>query len=69
MKNLNAIWKFLDGKKTAIGGALMVVGNILGKFAETAVLGGIVSEVGMYLTGAGLAHKTTKVVVKKGQQS
>jgi len=60
MEKVNEIWEFLSGKKTAIGGALLIAGNILRKFPQTFVVGEIVSEVGMYLTGFGLIHKGVK---------
>jgi hypothetical protein len=60
MEKLNQIWEFISGKKTAIGGALMIAGNILSRFPQTLIAGGIVSEVGMYLTGIGLVHKGVK---------
>lgn len=60
MGKFREIWDFLDEKKTAIGGALLVTGHILGKFPQTAVAGAILQEIGMYVTGVGLAHKGLK---------
>lgn len=66
MEKAQAIWDFLDGKKAAIGGALMVAGNILSKFPQTVVAGGICLEVGMWLTGLGLVHKGVKAAKAEG---
>lgn len=66
MEKLKQFWEFLDGKKTAIGGALLVTGNILRRFPATAVAAEIVSEVGMYLTGFGLIHKGVKASTPEG---
>jgi hypothetical protein len=60
MEKINQWWEFLNGKKTAIGGALMIAGQILNKFPQTMVAASILSEIGMYLTGLGLVHKGVK---------
>lgn len=66
MEKLNQLWEFLSGKKTAIGGALLITGNILRKFPATMIAAEIVSEVGMYLSGFGLLHKAAKAMPPKG---
>lgn len=65
MGKLREIWDFFDEKKTAIGGACMIAGRILGKYPQTAVVGEILEEVGMYVTGIGLAHKGYKTAAAK----
>ena len=65
MEKLNQFWEFISGKKTAIGGALLIAGNILRKFPQTQVAAEVVSEVGMYLTGFGLVHKGVKAASPK----
>lgn len=62
MEKVQAWWDFLNGKKTAIGSALMIAGNILSKFPQTATAGSILLEVGTYLAGFGLVHKGVKAV-------
>lgn len=60
MGKVREIWDFLDEKKTAIGGALLLAGHILGKYPQTAAAGAILEEIGAYITGIGLTHKAVK---------
>jgi hypothetical protein len=67
MGKVREFWDFLDEKKTAIGGALMMAGHILGKYPQTAAAGAICEEIGMYLTGIGLAHKAVKAATPEAR--
>lgn len=60
MKKLNEIWEFLDGKKTAIGAAIMITGNVLAMFPPTAPAAQAVLYVGSAIAGFGLVHKSVK---------
>lgn len=65
MEKLESFWQWISGKKTAIGGSLLIAGNILRKFPQTQVAAEVVSEIGMYLTGFGLVHKGVKAASLK----
>jgi hypothetical protein len=60
MEKLKQLWDFLDGRKTTIGSVFLLAGHILGRFPTTQVLGGILTEIGTYITTGGLFHKAVK---------
>lgn len=71
MEKLTQFWNWLDGKKSAIGGALMFVAFILDKVVGGiwGVEGEILSKfiatfewAGGVLTGVGLTHKGIKTL-------
>ena len=52
------IWDFLNGNKTVIGGALLVIAEILPN--KQTALYAILQIVGGILTGGGILHKYAK---------
>lgn len=61
METCKRWWNFLNGRKTTIGGAFLLAGQILGRFPKTQIVGEILTEIGMFITAGGLVHKGFKV--------
>lgn len=59
MNWLEKTWKWLDGKKTAIGFLLVTAAPYTGKYSV------ILETAGIILGGTGIAHKGVKSRVKK----
>lgn len=60
-KTLKDIWAWLDGNKTAIGGAMMLIGVKLPLlFPQTAPICESILQVGQWITEGGIFHKVLK---------
>lgn len=60
------MWNWLNGKKTKIGAALMLVAQAGQTFApQYAAVWELVNQAGILIAGAGLAHSGVKVVKQK----
>jgi hypothetical protein len=67
-KMVMKIWAYLNGKKTAIGLLLVVLGDLLEKMpgvlsafgADAAVVGSFTKALGWIITGLGALHKVLK---------
>jgi hypothetical protein len=58
------MWKWLEGKKTKIGAALMLIAQAGQAVApEYAAVWAIVNNAGMLFAGVGLAHSGAKKVI------
>jgi hypothetical protein len=64
---MGKIWAFLDGKKTAIGGAVLAVFGILQQFGVTLPVDAqtVVNVIGEIFVVVGLFHKGVKGVAGK----
>ena len=62
MNWLSKGWQFLSGKKTVIGGAVLIAGKLVTLF-EPAV-GAVVIEAGEWIIGLGIADKLRKKTIK-----
>jgi len=58
---LKAIWAFINGNKTKIGGLITIVGKVA-SFAGHPDIGNPIQAIGTAVTSVGLAHATAKVV-------
>lgn len=61
MNIFKKVWRFVDGNKSAIGGAMMLIGAKLPLlFPQTAPIAGSIGQVGEWILGGGLVHKGLK---------
>ena len=67
---MEKIWKWLDGKKTAIGAivslitAYLIAKGLIGEAEQTLLLG-----LSTFLVGGGLAHKGIKAINKTNKDA
>lgn len=60
------MWKWLEGKKTKIGAALMLAAQAGQAFApQYSAVWELVNQAGMLIAGAGLAHAGVKTLKQK----
>lgn len=58
---MGKVWKWLNGKKTAIGTTLILVGKGMQLNSELKPVGELVEWTGSALAGFGLMHKVGKI--------